>query len=102
METTTTTETATDQDLHRLVEELARRVEKLELELAAAKAQPAPLTVDVVTAISAAVAAYLGKRATIRQIHFAHGPAWAQQGRAAVQASHFIPHGPRTAHPHHH
>lgn len=95
---TTEIDTATVADLHRVVEELTRRVERLELELAAARAHPGPLPIETVLAISGAVAAYLGKRATIRQIHFRHGAAWAQQGRAAVQASHMVPHGPHVAH----
>ena len=95
---TTDTDTASVADLHHLVEELARRVERLELELAAARARPRPLPMDTVLAISGAVAAYLGKRATIRQIHFRHGAAWGQQGRAAVQASHTIAHAPHVPH----
>jgi methylmalonyl-CoA carboxyltransferase 12S subunit len=95
---TTNTETPSVTDLHRVVEELSRRIERLELELAAARAHPRPLPIDTVLAISGAVAAYLGKRATVRQIHFARGPAWAQQGRAAVQASHRVPHGPPAPH----
>ncbi|NLT57265.1 MAG: hypothetical protein GXX79_22425 [Actinomycetales bacterium] len=96
-----------------MVEELAFRVERLEAELvevrrawaetrsaqeqggtAGAAASPAALPAEVVLAISAAVAAYLGKRAVVKQIHFAGDTAWAQQGRAAVQSSHFV-HGVR-------
>lgn len=39
-------------------------------------------------AISAAVAAYLGVRAHIRQVRLIHSAAWAQVGRVTVQASH--------------
>lgn len=85
-------------DLAKLVTELSSRVDRLEAELAAAKAHPGPLPPEIVLAISAAVAAYLGKRAPIRQIHFRHSATWAQQGRAAVQASHVLTHGPHVAH----
>ncbi|HHV22647.1 MAG TPA: hypothetical protein GXZ30_14135 [Propionibacterium sp.] len=41
---------------------------------------------DVVLAISAAVAAYLGHRAKVRAIHFSRPGSWAEQGRQAVQS----------------
>jgi methylmalonyl-CoA carboxyltransferase 12S subunit len=82
------------------IAELRQRVEKLEALLAAAK--PAPvveakqeIAPEIVLAISAAVAAFLGKRATIRQIHLSGSSAWAAQGRATVQASHAIVRGIR-------
>jgi methylmalonyl-CoA carboxyltransferase 12S subunit len=82
------------------IAELRHRVEKLEAVLAAAK--PAPvvetkpeIAPEIVLAISAAVAAFLGKRATIRQIHLSGSSAWAAQGRATVQASHAIVRGIR-------
>ena len=61
-------------DLHQVVEELTHRVERLEAELAAVRAvgpagpaaagagDTGELPPDVVLAISAAIAAYLGKR----------------------------------------
>lgn len=91
-------DTSSGADLQRVVEELARRVERLEFEVAEARARPTPLPADTVVVIAAAVAAYLGKRATIRQIHVAAGRAWAQQGRASVQASHNISHASRGGH----
>ncbi len=77
------------------IEELTRRVEWLETMLV--EGPPAPTTVppDVVLAISAAVAAFLGKRATIRQVHLSGSTSWAQQGRTAVMTSHGVPHGGR-------
>ncbi len=76
-------------DLQRSVAELTLRVSRLESELAQVKDEPAPLLDETVLAISAAVAAYLGKRATIRHIRLASKPsAWAAQGRSAVQHSH--------------
>jgi methylmalonyl-CoA carboxyltransferase large subunit len=43
-------------------------------------------------AISAALAAWLGVQAHIRQIRLIHTGAWAQQGRATIQASHRLNH----------
>lgn len=69
------------------------------------KAAPAPavepeisgeITPEILMVLSAAVAAFCGARAKIRRARVA-GPthvssAWAQQGRAFVQASHNLPH----------
>jgi len=76
------------------IEELTRRVEWLEASQADGPHVPTSVSPDVVLAISAAVAAYLGKRAKVRQIHLADSASWAQQGRAAVMGSHRIEHGP--------
>ena len=43
---------------------------------------------DTLAVISAAVAAFLGKRAHVRQVRLISSSAWAQQGRVSVQASH--------------
>jgi methylmalonyl-CoA carboxyltransferase 12S subunit len=82
------------------VEELGQRIEKLESLLAAftksapsdpVKAQaPKEIPGEIILAISAAVAAFLGKRASIRQIRLTGETPWAMQGRATVQASHGI------------
>lgn len=58
--------------------------------VAAAPAPLAPAGVpdEVILAISAAVAAFLGERAHVRQIRLLSSGAWAQQGRVSVQASH--------------
>ncbi len=88
------------------VKELRARVEKLEELLAASsvrpKEAPAPpvekkpeIAPEIILAISAAVAAFLGKRAKIHQIHLTGSTAWAAQGRATVQASHGIVRGLR-------
>lgn len=45
---------------------------------------------ETLLAIAAAVSAYLGKRAPIRQVRLLSSQAWAQQGRAFIQASHRI------------
>jgi methylmalonyl-CoA carboxyltransferase large subunit len=43
---------------------------------------------EEILAVSAALAAYLGVRLRIRQIRLLSSPAWAQQGRVSIQASH--------------
>jgi methylmalonyl-CoA carboxyltransferase large subunit len=77
-------------ELKALVVELAARVQTLEEE--AAQRHPA-VSEDVLLAISAACAAYLGKRATIKQVHLRRGGAWATQGLATVQQQHAQLHG---------
>jgi methylmalonyl-CoA carboxyltransferase large subunit len=81
-----------------LIGELTRRIEWLEASQADGPHVPTDVSPDVVLAISAAVAAFLGKRATVRQIHVRGSTSWAQQGRAAVMASHGITHGPHSQH----
>jgi len=88
--------------LEKELQELRQRIEKLETLLAKQKdGAPAAqagtskeveqgITPEIVLAISAAVAAFLGKRASIRQIRLSGESPWAQQGRATVQASHGI------------
>ena len=49
---------------------------------------PAAITEEELLAISAAIGAYLGVRAHIRQIRLVSTSAWAQQGRVSIQASH--------------
>jgi methylmalonyl-CoA carboxyltransferase large subunit len=55
-------------------------------------AQPVPpaegLSEELLLVISAAIAAFLGKRPHIRQIRLLGTAAWAQQGRVTIQASH--------------
>lgn len=87
--------TSTPADLTRLtdlVDELTRRVAKLEKQLAESQEQHGPVPIDTILAISAAVAAYLGKKATVRQIHYSHTNSWARMGRSAVHASHSFQH----------
>lgn len=59
------------------------------------RAQPDGLDEELVLVISAAIAAFLGKKPHIRQIQLVGHAAWAQQGRVTIQASH------RLAVPHH-
>lgn len=69
------------------VSALTARVDALESELVAVRAAlPHPEVPDeVVMAISAAVAAFLGHRARLKQVRYSTSPAWAQQYRTAVQ-----------------
>ena len=82
-------------ELRALVAELALRVRTLE-EVAAR--QHPEVSEDTLLVISAACAAYLGKRATVKQVHLHRGGAWASQGRTAVQQSHAELQGARAEH----
>jgi methylmalonyl-CoA carboxyltransferase large subunit len=54
------------------------------------------LSEELVLVISAAIAAFLGKKAHIRQIRLIGSGVWAQQGRVTIQASHALSvHSPR-------
>ena len=56
-----------------------------------ASAQAEEISPEIIMVLSAAVAAFLGKRARIRSarlVRSAPSSAWAQQGRVFVQASH--------------
>ena len=48
------------------------------------------LNEELVLVISAAIAAFLGKKPHIRQIRLIGSAAWAQQGRVTIQASHAL------------
>ena len=63
---------------------LGRRVEHLEGELQKLRE---PIPEDDIFLLAAAVAAYLGKRAPIRQIRLVGTSSWSQQGRVSIQAS---------------
>jgi methylmalonyl-CoA carboxyltransferase large subunit len=54
----------------------------------AAPPEPEELSEEILLALSAAVAAYLGKRARIRTVRLLGSSQWAQQGRVSIQASH--------------
>ncbi len=87
-------------DLARLVdavEALRREVGRLSERVAALEGARAPsppaadgLSEEMVLVISAAIAAYLGKKPHIRQIRLLRSDAWAQQGRTTIQASHAL------------
>jgi methylmalonyl-CoA carboxyltransferase large subunit len=62
-------------------------------EITAPQAEPEQLPEEVVLVISAAIAAYRGKRARIRTIRRVPAPGynpWSQQGRVYIQGSHNI------------
>jgi methylmalonyl-CoA carboxyltransferase large subunit len=82
-------------ELQARIDELTRRVAWLEATIGQGHQAPTDVPPQVVLAISAAVAAYLGKRATVRQVHLRSHSTWAKQGRAQVMASHGFAHGTR-------
>jgi len=91
-------------DLARLadtLEALRREVSRLSERVAALEAAARPtaptrppaadgLSEELVLVISAAIAAYLGKKPHIRQIRLLRSDAWAQEGRTTIQASHAL------------
>lgn len=86
-------------ELQRLSDRIARLEEQrgtaAPAPAAAAPAAPAArpastVTEDDMVAIAAAVAAFLGVKAQIRQVRLIQSTAWAQVGRATIHASHRI------------
>jgi methylmalonyl-CoA carboxyltransferase large subunit len=88
--------------LQAIREELAHLGERVSALEAAAGLNPRPaappvatkveeISKELVLVISAAVAAFLGKKPHIRQIRLLGSGAWAQQGRVTIQASHSLP-----------
>lgn len=91
------------EDIRGQLQDLAQRVAQLEGRAAAPAAPPPqvvpkpqspapepeePISEEILLAISACVAAYLGERVHVRSIRVLSSPAWAQQGRVSIQASH--------------
>jgi methylmalonyl-CoA carboxyltransferase large subunit len=93
--------------LQQTIATLEARMASLEALVGITASRPAPEALDVagvapappvddalepgvVLAIAAAVAAYLGERAHVRQIRLISSQAWGQQGRVTVQASHTL------------
>jgi methylmalonyl-CoA carboxyltransferase 12S subunit len=87
--------------LRRELSRLTERVAILESNALPPERAPAPaaatsvlkddeLSEEIVLVIAAAVAAYLGKKAHVRQICLVGSPPWAQQGRVVLQASHSL------------
>lgn len=72
--------------------ELARMNERIAAVEAAHDAELAQRKVsdEVIFVISAAIAAYLGKKAHIRHVHLLGSASWSQQGRVTIQASHAL------------
>lgn len=92
-------------ELLQRIEQLSARVAELERvqppATAPVRAQPeaaepatpprsAEVTEEDMVFIAAAVAAYLGVRARIRQVRLVQSVAWAQVGRATIHASHRV------------
>jgi methylmalonyl-CoA carboxyltransferase 12S subunit len=50
--------------------------------------EPQEIPEEILLVLSAAVAAFLGERAHVKQVRLLHSDAWAQQGRVSVMASH--------------
>ena len=84
------TQTSTTAQLQDQVADLTTRLQVLEEQLAHWRPE---VSDEVLLAIAAAAAAYLGKRATIKQVHLRRGSTWASQGRAAAQQLHADLHG---------
>ncbi len=87
--------------LRREVARLSERVAALEGPAGVSPAAPAapapaaapptqPIGEELMVVISAAVAAFLGKRPHVRQVRLLGSAAWAQQGRVTIQASHAL------------
>lgn len=72
------------------LEEISARLAKVEAELAGLR-ENREVPEDVVMAISAAVAAYMGHRAKVKAVRFHRQGAWTAQGRSFVQ-SRSVPH----------
>ena len=97
------------EQLQAQVAALTERLAKLEPPAAAPATVPAPAPVvnaappsaplpeeispEVLLAISAAVAAYLGERAHIRAVRLVSTTRWSQEGRVSIQASHRLSRG---------
>lgn len=75
----------TDNEKDRVIETLTKRLTALEADVSRLKAQSADIPEDVVTVISAAVAAYLGNDGKVQAIRFAPSQNWTRQGRSALQ-----------------
>jgi methylmalonyl-CoA carboxyltransferase large subunit len=56
----------------------------------AAPVVPEAISEELMLVISAAVAAFLGERAHIRQVHIVRSSGWSNVGRVFIQASHIL------------
>jgi methylmalonyl-CoA carboxyltransferase large subunit len=85
-------------ELQEQLAEISRRIATLEqhggedavASAPAVEAASPEISEEELLAISAAIGAYLGVRAHIRQIRLVSTNAWAQQGRVSIQASHTL------------
>ncbi|WP_257478220.1 hypothetical protein [Acidipropionibacterium jensenii] len=74
-----------DNEKDRVIETLTKRLGALEADVSRLKAASADIPEDVVTVISAAVAAYLGNDGKVQAIRFAPSENWTRQGRRTLQ-----------------
>ncbi|MCS4489438.1 hypothetical protein N7326_02480 [Corynebacterium sp. ES2794-CONJ1] len=74
------------QELASLVQELTKRLDVAEAEIAELrKRSDIAIPEDVITAIAAAVSAFLGNKGRIKAVRYSRHRTWAAQGRQAVQ-----------------
>jgi methylmalonyl-CoA carboxyltransferase large subunit len=76
-------------ELQATIRSLTARVDALEARVRAFHPDDA-IPDDVLVAISAACAAYLGKRATVKQVRLRRQGSWVAQGRAGIHRSHAV------------
>jgi methylmalonyl-CoA carboxyltransferase 12S subunit len=79
------------QDVARLSERLAALESAVGVKPRPTASEPPAeeaISEELLAVISAAIAAFLGKKPHIRQIRLLGPPTWAQQGRVTIQASH--------------
>ena len=96
------------ESLQAQVASLTDRLGRLESPAAAAPAPPPAIAIvepaaapppveeispEILLAISAAVAAYLGERAHVRAVRLVSTTRWSQEGRVSIQASHYLNRG---------
>ncbi|HYP09096.1 MAG TPA: hypothetical protein VER03_22915 [Bryobacteraceae bacterium] len=79
-------------DIEQLRAELRAMSERLARLEGAEASSPDEIPEEILMVISAAVAAYLGERAHVKQVRLIRTRAWAQQGRVSIQASHQLQH----------
>ena len=77
-----------DAELLELVKSLTERIEGLEIKIKQLELHTQDVPEEVMVAIAAAVAAYLGHRAKRRQRHFTTGRAWTSNTRRSQHAHH--------------
>lgn len=77
-----------DAELLELVKSLMQRVDGLEVKIRQLELHTQDVPEETMVAIAAAVAAYLGHRATRRQRHFTTGRSWTANTRNAQHTHH--------------
>jgi methylmalonyl-CoA carboxyltransferase large subunit len=76
---------ADEEEKDLMISTLNKRVSSLESELGTLRGNTQGVSEDVLTAISAAVAAYLGNDGSVQAVHYAPSPNWVREGRRALQ-----------------